>query len=233
MEYVLKVKNEDKIISKVLNDCPFLNKDYAEKIVHTVIENVDFSFEHKVECEDVEMNEVKLQTQQQVDNTFDILQYVTEDNLKAFSKIMQDTLFDRINRNIGIDNIDYEDLLTTYRYRSSYIEYGGAKYKDIAYDPKYETRDYILLSKFFIGGIYSNEAWHRNRDNTRIHILGTQNANIPALLDKDLYTKDILMPHVYDTLLRGMPKYYTVTQQDMEKINRYLYFSMHPMINGG
>jgi hypothetical protein len=208
MKYVLKVKNENEIVSKVLNDYPFLNKDYAEKIVHMVIENIDFSFEQQ---------------------SVNVLQYITEDNLKAFSKIMQDTLFDRINRN---RNIDYQDLLTTYRYRSSYIEYNGAKYKDIVNNSQYEIRDYILLSKFFISGIYSNDAWHKNRDDSRTFILRTRGSNVSSLLDSDLYTNDILMPHVYDTLLKGMPQY-TVTQQDMEKINQYLYGLMHPTVNGG
>jgi hypothetical protein len=208
MKYTLKVKNENEIVSKVLNDYPFLNKDYAEKIVHMVIENIDFSFEQQ---------------------SVNVLQYITEDNLKAFNKIMQDTLFDRINRNV---NIDYQDLLTTYRYRSSYIEYGGAKYKDIVNNSQYETRDYILLPKFFISGIYSNDAWHKNRDDSRIFILRARGANVSALLDSDLYTGDILMPHIYDTLLKGMPQY-TITQQDMEKINQYLYGLMHPTVNGG
>lgn len=208
MKYTLKVKNENEIVSKVLNDYPFLNKDYAEKIVHMVIESIDFSFEQQ---------------------SINVLQYITEDNLKAFSKIMQDTLFDRINRNV---NIDYEDLLTTYRYRSSYIEYGGAKYKDIVNNSQYETRDYILLPKFFISGIYSNDAWHKNRDDSRIFILRAKGANVSALLDSDLYTDDILMPHIYDTLLKGMPQY-TITQQDMGKINQYLYGLMHPTVNGG
>lgn len=208
MKYILKVKNENEIVSKVLNDYPFLNKDYAEKIVHMVIENIDFSFEQQ---------------------SVNVLQYITEDNLKAFSKIMQDTLFDRINRN---RNIDYQDLLTTYRYRSSYIEYDGAKYKDIVNNSQYEIRDYILLSKFFISGIYSNDAWHKNRDDSRTFILRTRGANVSSLLDSDLYTNDILMPHVYDTLLKGMPQY-TVTQQDMGKINQYLYGLMHPTVNGG
>lgn len=208
MKYTLKVKNENEIVSKALNDYPFLNKDYAEKIVHMVIESIDFSFEQQ---------------------SINVLQYITEDNLKAFSKIMQDTLFDRINRNV---NIDYQDLLTTYRYRSSYIEYGGAKYKDIVNNSQYETRDYILLSKFFISGIYSNDAWHKNRDDSRIFILRARGANVSALLDSDLYTGDILMPHIYDTLLKGMPQY-TITQQDMEKINQYLYGLMHPTVNGG
>lgn len=208
MKYTLKVKNENEIVSKVLNDYPFLNKDYAEKIVHMVIESIDFSFEQQ---------------------SINVLQYITEDNLKAFSKIMQDTLFDRINRNV---NIDYQDLLTTYRYRSSYIEYGGAKYKEIVNNPQYETRDYILLPKFFISGIYSNDAWHKNRDDSRIFILRAREANVSALLDSDLYTNDILMPHIYDTLLKGMPQY-TITQQDMEKINQYLYGLMHPTVNGG
>lgn len=231
MEYVLKVKNENEIVSKVLNDYPFLNKDYAEKIVHMMIENIEFSFEHK----EVETNEVALQpqAQQPVSNTqvtqlIDVLQYITEDNLKAFSKIMQDTLFERINRNTSID---YQDLLTTYRYRSSYIEY-GAKYKEICNDPRYETRDHILLTKFFISGIYSNDAWHKNRDDTRIFILRARGANVSALLDCDLYINDILMPHVYDTLLKGMPQY-TVTQQDMDKINKSLYSLMHLRVNGG
>lgn len=208
MKYILKVKNENEIVSKILNDYPFLNKDYAEQIVHVVIESIDFSFERQ---------------------SIDVLQYITEDNLKAFSKIMQDTLFDRINRNA---NIDYQDLLTTYRYRSSYIEYGGAKYKEILNNPQYETRDYILLPKFFISGIYSNDAWHKNRDDSRIFILRARGANVSALLDSDLYTNDILMPHIYDTLLKGMPQY-TITQQDMEKINQYLYGLMHPTVNGG
>jgi hypothetical protein len=208
MKYVLKVKNENEIVSKVLNDYPFLNKDYAEKIVHMVIESIDFSFEQQ---------------------SINVLQYITEDNLKAFSKIMQDTLFDRISRNV---NIDYQDLLTTYRYRSSYIEYGGAKYKDIVNNPQYETRDHILLSKFFISGIYSNDAWHKNRDDSRIFILRARGANVSALLDSDLYTNDILMLHIYDTLLKGMPQY-TITQQDMEKINQYLYGLMHPTVSGG
>ncbi len=231
MEYVLKVKNENEIVSKVLNDYPFLNKDYAEKIVHMMIESIDFSFEHKT----VEMNKVELQpqAQQPVSNTpviqsIDVLQYITEDNLKAFSKIMQDTLFERINRNTSID---YQDLLTTYRYRSSYIEY-GTKYKEIVNDPRYETRDHILLTKFFLSGIYSNDAWHKNRDDTRIFILKARGANVSALLDCDLYTNDILMPHIYDTLLKGMPQY-TVTQQDMEKINKSLYNLMHSKVNGG
>ena len=208
MKYILKIKNENEIVSKVLNEYPFLNKDYAEKIVHMVIENIDFSFEQQ---------------------SVNVLQYITEDNLKAFSKIMQDTLFDRINRN---RNIDYQDLLTTYRYRSSYIEYDGAKYKDIVNNSQYEIRDYILLSKFFISGIYSNDAWHKNRDDSRIFILKAKGANASSLLDSDLYTNDILMPHVYDALLKGMPQY-TVTQQDMGKINQYLYGLMHPTVNGG
>ena len=90
MKYILKVKNENEIVSKALNDYPFLNKDYAEKIVHMVIENIDFSFEQQ---------------------SVNVLQYITEDNLKAFSKIMQDTLFDRINRNTNIDyQINIEDI---------------------------------------------------------------------------------------------------------------------------
>lgn len=208
MKYILKVKNENEIVSKILNDYPFLNKDYAEQIVHVVIGSIDFSFEQQ---------------------SIDVLQYITEDSLKAFSKIMQDTLFDHINRNA---NIDYQDLLTTYRYRSSYIEYGGAKYKEIVNNPQYETRDYILLPKFFISGIYSNDAWHKNRDDSRIFILRARGANVSALLDSDLYTNDILMPHIYDTLLKGMPQY-TITQQDMGKINQYLYGLMHPTVNGG